>query len=40
MIDWKEMCAKCKDGDIEPRHCEYYGEPNGCYYYKRGKNKW
>ena len=28
--DWKETCAKCRDGDIEPRHCEYYGEPNGC----------
>ena len=30
MSDWKETCAKCMDGDIEPRHCEYYGEPNGC----------
>lgn len=28
--DWKTICAKCKDGDIEPEHCEYYGEPNGC----------
>jgi len=28
--NWKEICAKCKDGDIEPKHCEYYGEPNGC----------
>lgn len=28
--NWKEICARCKDGDIEPRHCEYYGEPNGC----------
>lgn len=28
--DWKDICAKCKDGDIEPKHCEYYGEPNGC----------
>ena len=28
--EWKDICAKCKDGDIEPRHCEYYGEPNGC----------
>lgn len=28
--DWKEICAKCMEGDIEPRHCEYYGEPNGC----------
>ena len=30
MSDRKETCAKCMDGDIEPRHCEYYGEPNGC----------
>lgn len=30
MRNWKEVCAKCADGDIEPRHCEYYGEPNGC----------
>ena len=30
MSDWKETCAKCMDGDIEPRQCEYYGEPNGC----------
>lgn len=30
MSDWKETCAKCMEGDIEPRHCEYYGEPNGC----------
>ena len=30
MSDWKETCAKCMDGEIEPRHCEYYGEPNGC----------
>lgn len=28
--DWKDICAKCKDGDIEPKHCKYYGEPNGC----------
>jgi hypothetical protein len=28
--NWKEICARCKDGDIEPLHCEYYGEPNGC----------
>lgn len=28
--DWKDICAKCMDGDIEPHHCEYYGEPNGC----------
>lgn len=28
--DWKETCAKCMEGEIEPRHCEYYGEPNGC----------
>lgn len=28
--NWKETCAKCKDGEIEPIHCEYYGEPNGC----------
>lgn len=25
-----ETCAKCREGDIEPRNCEYYGEPNGC----------
>ena len=28
--DWKDICAKCKDGDIEPNYCKYYGEPNGC----------
>jgi len=28
--DWKETCAKCMEGEIEPRHCEYYGEPSGC----------
>lgn len=28
--NWTEICAKCKDGDIEPKHCEYFGEPNGC----------
>lgn len=28
--DWKNICAKCNDGDIEPHYCEYYGEPNGC----------
>lgn len=28
--DWKDICAKCQYGDIEPKHCEYYGEPNGC----------
>jgi hypothetical protein len=28
--DRKETCAKCVDGEIEPRQCEYYGEPNGC----------
>lgn len=27
---WKDICAKCKDGDIEPNYCKYYGEPNGC----------
>lgn len=27
---WEETCRKCMDGDIEPMHCEYYGEPNGC----------
>lgn len=30
MINWKEICAKCADGEIEPQFCEYYGEPNGC----------
>ncbi len=30
MKDWKETCAKCADGEIEPAYCEYYGEPNGC----------
>jgi len=29
MRNWKEICAKCADGEIEPE-CEYYGEPNGC----------
>lgn len=28
--NWKEICARCIDGDIEPRYCEYYSEPNGC----------
>ena len=28
--NWKETCARCKEGDVEPRYCEYYGEPNGC----------
>ena len=30
MNSWKEICAKCADGEIEPEFCEYYGEPNGC----------
>ena len=29
-VNWKEICAKCADGEIEPTFCEYYGEPNGC----------
>ena len=28
--DWKTICEKCMDGDIEPYYCEYHGEPNGC----------
>lgn len=28
--DWKEICEKCHDGEIEPKECEYYGEPDGC----------
>lgn len=28
--NWKDICARCNDGDIEPRFCKYYGEPNGC----------
>ena len=27
--DWKAICEKCHDGEIEPK-CEYDGEPNGC----------
>ena len=27
---WEDTCAKCVDGEIEPRHCQYYCEPNGC----------
>lgn len=27
--DWKAICEKCHDGEIEPHHCKYYGEPNG-----------
>lgn len=27
--DWRDICAKCMDGEIDP-DCEYYGEPNGC----------
>lgn len=30
LSDWKETCVKCMDGETEPHHCEYYGEPNGC----------
>ena len=30
MPNWKEICAKCQDGEIEPKECKYYGEPNGC----------
>lgn len=30
IIDWKKTCEKCKDGEVEPMYCEYYGEPNGC----------
>ena len=29
-LDWMESCAKCQDGEIEPKEGEYYGEPNGC----------
>ena len=28
--DWAEICAKCRDGEVEPKDCEYYGEPCGC----------
>ena len=28
--DWKAICERCHDGEIEPKECEYYGEPNGC----------
>ena len=28
--DWKTICEKCKDGEILPDNCEYFGEPNGC----------
>jgi len=28
--DWNEICAKCRDGEVEPEDCEYYGDPNGC----------
>lgn len=28
--NWKDVCAKCNDGEIEPKFCAYYGEPNGC----------
>ena len=27
---WKDICAKCNDGEIEPCYCEFFGEPNGC----------
>ena len=30
LINWKVVCAKCADGEIEPDFCEYFGEPNGC----------
>ena len=26
----REMCRLCHDGEIEPKDCIYYGEPNGC----------
>jgi len=26
----KERCRLCFDGEIEPKDCIYYGEPNGC----------
>ena len=29
-VNWKDICAKCRDGEIEPKFCFYYGEPNGC----------
>ena len=28
--DWNEICAKCRDGEVEPEDCEYSGDPNGC----------
>lgn len=28
--NWKDICTKCADGDIEPHFCRYYGDPNGC----------
>lgn len=30
ITDWTETCRKCADGEIEPKECEYYGEPGGC----------
>ena len=29
MRNWKEICAKCLIGAIEP-DCEFYGKPRGC----------
>ena len=38
MNNWKEICAKCADGEIEPTFCEYYGEPDGCNSPTRGEH--
>lgn len=38
MTNWKEICAKCADGEIEPTYCEYYGEPDGCNSPTRGEH--
>jgi len=27
---WGEICAKCRDGEIYPTDCKYFGEPDGC----------
>lgn len=38
MRNWKEICAECTDGEIEPTFCEYYGEPDGCNSPTRGEH--
>ena len=38
MSKWEEICAKCREGENEPKECEYYGEPDGCKSPTRGEH--